>query len=113
MKSDLARRFAGNADHRQRTDLIPRKQVVVQLGALSARVSGVVGVNGGSCTGPLAHQIGGPGMVPVGEKNPGNPETGDVPGRRLVRFDGIDAKIPFGVANEVPVEVIPVRLGKP
>ena len=38
---------------------------------------------------------------------------GHPPGHFLVWFDGIDAKTTFGVANEVPVEVIPVRLGNP
>jgi hypothetical protein len=52
-------------------------------------------------------------MVAVGQKNVGDAKAGDFVDYLPARLDRVDAKIAFGVTNEVTVEVIAVGLGKP
>jgi len=52
-------------------------------------------------------------MVAVGQKNLRDAKAGDFVDDLLVWLDRVDAKIAFGMTNEVAVEVIAVGLGKP
>ena len=52
-------------------------------------------------------------MIAVGQKNVSDANSSDLIDYLLARLDRVDAKIAFGVTNEVTVKVIAVGLRKP
>jgi hypothetical protein len=74
---------------------------------------GVVRVNERPGAGALAYHVGRPRMVAIGEQNPCNAHAGDVGKGFVARRYRIDAQVALWVANQVAVEVVPVRFGKP
>jgi hypothetical protein len=52
-------------------------------------------------------------MVTVGEENLADADPHDFSKVRAVRRHRINAEVARGVTDQVPVEVVPVRFGKP
>jgi hypothetical protein len=76
-------------------------------------MSSVVRMNEGAGAGAGAYHVCRPRVVAIGEKNLRGPNLGDIGKALVARLYRIDAKVSLSMANEVTVEVVPVRLGKP
>ena len=63
--------------------------------------------------GARAHRVGRSRVIAIGEKNLRAPHPRDIGKAFVARRDRIDAKVSFSVTNQVAVEVVSVRLGKP
>src|SRR5207253_9036424 len=93
--------------------LFAHGQVAVDLSSLGSGMRSVVRVNESAGAGAGAYRVGRSRMVAIGEKNLRAPYPRDIGKAFVARRDRIDAKVSFSVANQVAVEVVSVRLGKP
>ncbi len=113
MEHHFARRLARRANDNQGADLFTDVELIIQVGALFARVWCICRMNRGARTGTRSHLVRGARVVTIGQQN-----SADTKARNLFeicgrRFHGIDAEISARVENEVTVEVVAVRFRKP
>src|SRR5206468_38727 len=88
-------------------------QVPVDLSSLASGVDSVIRVNESAGAGARAYRVGRSRVVAIGKKNLRASHPRDIGKAFVARRDRIDAKVPFSVTNQVAVEVVSVRLGKP
>ena len=110
---DFARRLSRDTDHLQRADALADVEGVVDFGSLAARIVGVLRMNGRTRAEPRAEQVGGAGMVAVGQQNPRRSDAGDLIENGFARLDRVDAQIAFRVTHQIAVEVVAMALRSP
>src|SRR5436309_780240 len=113
VERDLARRLPGHAEHGEGAELIAGREPGVDGHALGLRVGRVGGMDRDRGAGPLPHQGGLAHVVAVREDDARHPALHEAREHLLRGLDGIDAQVSLGLADEIAVEVVAVRLGEP
>ena len=91
----------------------PDAQLIVQFRALAAGVSGVIGMDRGARPGRRTNTVGRAHVIAIGQDDTRNPPPRDFRQRLVNRLDRIDAEVTGRIFNQVAVEVVAVRSGKP